>query len=142
MRRAKLYACRQVRCRNRNNDDLSKEISFKGVNFLCYLFCKCPEFWTIKKNRCFKKALKILTRTDSDIFLEHSAFLFLLNAAHANCFLLLMSYDFPRSRSSRLPRYLQFFQLWSDVLLMDAVFFCYAGLTVRFFWVFICQNFW
>ena len=39
--------------------------------------------------------LKILRRTDSEIFLEHSAFLILLNAAQVNCFLLLMFSDVP-----------------------------------------------
>ena len=78
--------------------------------------------------------MKILRRNDIEIFLEHSAFLFLLNAAHANCFLLLMSYDFPRSRSSRLPRYLQFFQIWSDVLLLlySSIL---SALTIRFLFV-------
>ena len=67
---------------------------------------------------------------DSDIFLEHKAFLFLLNAAQASCFLLLMSSEVP----SKLPKYLQFFQLWSDVLLMlySSVL---SALTIRFLFV-------
>ena len=60
--------------------------------------------------------------------MEYKAFfLFLLNAAHASCFLLLMSSEVP----SKLPKYLQFFQLWSDVLLMlySSVL---SALTIRF----------
>ena len=69
--------------------------------------------------------LKILRRTDSEIFLEHSAFLFLLNAAQDNCFLLLMT------------RYFQFFQLWSDVLQILYSLFCLIwrlGFYLSYFW--------
>ena len=47
-------------------------------------------------------ALNILRRTNSDIVLEDSAFLFLLKAAQANSFLLLTSFDV----SNKLSRYL------------------------------------
>ena len=73
--------------------------------------------------------MNILRRTDSEI-LEHYEFLFLLNASQASCFLLLMSSVVP----SKLPKYLLFFQLWSDVLLMlySSVL---SALTIRFLFV-------
>ena len=57
-------------------------------------------------------ASKILILISRAILLLHSDFLFLLKAALASCFLLLMSSLFPK----RLPRYLQFFQLLFEFL--------------------------
>ena len=53
------------------------------------------------------RAMNILRRTDSEIFLEHSASIFLLIASQANCFLLLISSVVP----SKLSRYSQVLQL-------------------------------
>ena len=59
-------------------------------------------------------AWNILSLVGNDISSLHSDFLFLLKAAHASCFFLLMSSEFPR----RLPRYLHVFHSVSDVLLI------------------------
>ena len=80
----------------------------------------CSFFESVHNSELYRKmepirALKILSLVESVILFEQSTFLFLLKAAHASCFLLLMYSLIP----SRLPRYLQFFHFWSDVLLIS-----------------------
>ena len=73
------------------------------------------------------RALKILSLTSRDISLLHSDFLFLLNAAHASCFLFAISSEFP----SKLPKYLHCLQSVSEFLLIvySSVL---SWLTIRF----------
>ena len=73
-------------------------------------------------------ASKILILISRVILLLQSDFLFLLNAALANCFLLLMSSWFP----SRLPKYLQCFHFWSSEFLFIEYSSVLSWLIIKF----------
>ena len=109
------------------SDNLPQEVSLKCVYLFLFLFFVSAQSSELYKNIVATRALKILRRTESEIFLEHSAFLFLLKAAHASCFLLFTSSGVP----SKLPRYLQVFQLSSVVVLLMLYSSVLSGLTIR-----------
>ena len=99
-------------------------------------------FESVHNSELYKKielmrALKILSLVESVILFEHSTFLFLLKAAHASCFLLFMSSLMP----NKLPKYLQFFHSWSDVLLISYSSVL-SAFTIRFLsvsiWGIVC----
>ena len=75
-------------------------------------------------------AWNILSLMGSEISLLQRDFLFLLKAAQASCFLLLISSLFP----SKLPKYLHFFHSGFEVLLMlySSVL---SSFTIRFLFV-------
>ena len=76
------------------SNDLSKEASLKSVDCLCFLFSMFTELWVVYTKLDVINILNMLRSIDSEIFLAHSAFLFMWRASQSNnCFLLLIFSD-------------------------------------------------